>query len=352
MGGADVTPPPIPLVRRFPALARVPRLPLGLFPTPVERLTGDRPLWVKRDDRTATRYGGNKIRALEFLLGDMQPGESLLTVGGEGSTHVMVTAAVARRLGLPMRAVRWKHEMNPEASLTAGRVRALGAELLTSPGPVRGLLRAWILKRRRGVRYIPLGGTTPMGMLGHVNAGLELAEQIQAGELPEPELLVLPLGTGGTTAGLALGLHIGGVASKILAVRVGPWVGSSRWRVRWRMGQVARTLSRLTGEKISLPPHGRIAIEHGWSGGAYGRAEPRARKPAEWLKDATGIRLDGTYGAKAFGAAYERAAATTGPVLFWLTFDGRWIEESGGASGELHITGPQAIVRPASRTPR
>jgi D-cysteine desulfhydrase len=347
-----VTPAEIPLVRRFPALGRVPRVPLGLFPTPVEQLAGDRPLWVKRDDRTATRYGGNKIRALEFLLGDVQKSETLLTVGGEGSTHVMVTAAVARRLGIRMRAVRWRHEMNPEASLTAGRVRALGADLLTSADPIRGMLRAWILTRRTGVRYIPLGGTTAVGMLGHVNAGLELAEQIRNGELPEPELIVLPLGTGGTTAGLMLGLHLAGIQSKIVAVRVGPWIGSSRWRVRWRMGQVARALRRLTGDAITLPPRNRLTIEHGWSGGAYGRAEPRARKPAEWLKDATGIRLDGTYGAKAFGAAYERAERATGPVLFWVTFDGRWIEESGGASGELHITGPQAVVRPSSRTPR
>ena len=103
---------------------------------------------------------------------------------------------------------------------------------------------------------------------------------------------------------------------------------------------------------MPLPPRDRLAVEHGWSAGAYGRAEPKARRPAEWLKDATGIRLDGTYSAKAFGAAWERAEHATAPVLFWLTFDGRWIEESGGASGELHITGPQVAIRPRTHTPR
>ncbi|MGI8844048.1 MAG: 1-aminocyclopropane-1-carboxylate deaminase/D-cysteine desulfhydrase [Gemmatimonadaceae bacterium] len=338
----------LPLVRRFPALATITRVPLGTFPTPVDQVPGELPLWVKRDDRTAARYGGNKIRALEFILGALRPGDSLLTVGGEGSTHVMVTAAVARRLGIPLRVIRWPHDMNPEAALTAGRARALGANLVRAGDPLRGMLQAWYLRRQPNTRYIPLGGTTPVGMLGHINAGIELAEPIQAGVMPEPGQLVLPFGTGGTAAGIALGLHLAGVETRVVAVRVGPRLVSTGWLIRWRMRQAAGLLRRLTGEAVTLPPRHRLIVEHGWSGGAYGRVEPRARRPAEWLKDTTGIRLDGTYSAKAFGAAYALAERATRPVLFWVTFDGRWIEESGGASGELHVTGPQAAVQPPS----
>lgn len=342
----------IPLVRKFPALAAIPRVPLGTFPTPVDQVPGERPLWVKRDDRTAPRYGGNKIRALEFILGALRPGETLLTVGGEGSTHVMVTAAVARRLGIRLRAIRWPHDMNPEAALTAGRARALGADILRTSDPLRGLLRAMYLRRRAGMRYIPLGGTTALGMLGHINAGLELGEQIQAGVTLEPDELVLPLGTGGTAAGIALGLHLAGAGTRVVAVRVGPRFVSTHLLIRWRMRQAARLLRRLSREAVTLPSRKLLVVEHGWSGGAYGRVEPRARRPAEWLKDTTGIRLDGTYSAKAFGAAYERAERATGPVLFWVTFDGRWIEESGGTSGELHVTGPQAAIEPPSKALR
>lgn len=341
-----------PIVRRFPALAALPRVSLGNFPTSVDRLPTDRPLWIKRDDRNTPRYGGNKIRALEFLLGAAQPGDTVITIGGEGSTHVMVTAAVARRLDLRMRALRWKHDMNPEASLTAGKVRALGAETIRTTGPIQATIKSWILRRHPRTHYIPLGGTTPLGMLGHVNAGLEIGEQVREGVMPEPAELVLPLGTGGTAAGLALGLHLAGLETRIVAVRVGPRFVSAKWAIRWRLHQVRRLLERLTGERIEGPPSNRIVVEHGWSGGAYGRPEPRARRPADWLRETTGVRLDGTYSAKAFGAAWERAENATEPVLFWLTFDGRWIEESGGASGELHITGPQQAVRPHTRTPR
>jgi D-cysteine desulfhydrase len=87
----------LPLVSRFPALARIPHVALGRFPTPVEclELAGERlarELWIKRDDLTASPLGGNKVRALEFLLAGLAPGEIVLTAGGEGSTHVLTTA--------------------------------------------------------------------------------------------------------------------------------------------------------------------------------------------------------------------------------------------------------------------
>ncbi|MEJ2433914.1 MAG: hypothetical protein P8Y53_12425, partial [Pseudolabrys sp.] len=50
--------------------------------------------------------------------------------------------------------------------------------------------------------------------------GLELADQVGRGELPEPRAVFLPYGTGGTAVGLALGLQLGGLASRVVAVRV------------------------------------------------------------------------------------------------------------------------------------
>src|SRR5256885_1804915 len=61
-------------------------------------------------------------------------------------------------------------------------------------------------RRRPHTVFVPLGGSTPLGTLGHVNAALELAEQVAAGALPEPAAVVVPLGSGGTAAGLLLGL--------------------------------------------------------------------------------------------------------------------------------------------------
>src|SRR5215831_4354340 len=97
-----------PLIRRFPALSGVPRIPIGRFPTPVEPLTALGPsLWVKRDDLGATPFGGNKVRALEFLLAGVRSGGRVVTVGSAGSTHALAVATYASALGARTAVGRW-----------------------------------------------------------------------------------------------------------------------------------------------------------------------------------------------------------------------------------------------------
>src|SRR6187200_916964 len=109
----------IPLFERFPALASIPRARLCTLPSPVERLhrsSEHGEIWVKRDDLNAPVCGGNKVRSLEFLLGGLTRGDTVVTVGGEGSTHVLSTAIHAARIGVATTAVRWRHDMNPIAT--------------------------------------------------------------------------------------------------------------------------------------------------------------------------------------------------------------------------------------------
>jgi D-cysteine desulfhydrase len=317
----------IPLVRRFPAIVRVPHATLGHLPTPVQRLelSGGRlagELWIKRDDLTASPLGGNKVRALEFLLAGLAPGEIVLTAGGEGSTHVLTTATYVRALGGTTRAVRWRHEMNPSATRVSDRARALCASVITAPGPTWGLLRAHAA-RRRNVRWIPPGGTSSLGMLGHVNAALELAEQVARGEMPAPARVVLPVGSGGTAAGLALGFAIAGMSTVVVGARVAPRIAGGRMRVLGLAERERRYLERLVGERIPRIDSSRLEIIDSVYAGAYGRALPGADAAAAVLRGATGLELDGTYSAKAFSAAHTVATREQGCTLFWLTFDGR-----------------------------
>ena len=157
-------------------------------------------LWIKRDNLNAEVCGGNKARTLEWLLAHVQPGDQVLTLGGEGSTHVLATAIHAARLGASTRALRWRHEMNP----TAERVAALAlAHCESAPvyaTSIGAMIRAAIYRlrhRHTPLHYIPLGGSVPLGVLAHVNAALELAQQISDGLLPHPARLVVPLGSGG-----------------------------------------------------------------------------------------------------------------------------------------------------------
>jgi 1-aminocyclopropane-1-carboxylate deaminase/D-cysteine desulfhydrase-like pyridoxal-dependent ACC family enzyme len=316
-----------PLLLRFPSLTRIPRVALGDFPTPVQRLelpsdalAGE--LWIKRDDLTASPLGGNKVRALEWLLGGIGPGDVVLTAGGEGSTHVLTTATYVRALGGTTHAVRWRHEMNPSALDVARRAQELCARIVTVAGPVSGLMRAYA-SRRRGTRWIPPGGTSPLGMLGHVNAALELASQVARGEMPLPARVVLPVGSGGTAAGLALGFAIAGVSSTVVGARVAPRIAAGRMRVLALAGRERRFIERAASEKIVGVDPSRVRILHSVYAGAYGRALAGADASTSLLERATGARLDGTYSAKAFAAAHALASQESGTTLFWLTFDGR-----------------------------
>ncbi|HVE77678.1 MAG TPA: pyridoxal-phosphate dependent enzyme [Gemmatimonadaceae bacterium] len=319
-------PGPIPLLTRFPALEAVPRVPLGTFPTPVQRLAtldSPAPLWIKRDDLSAEEFGGNKVRALEYLLAGVGPGDTVLTVGGEGSTHVLTTAAHARRLGAAVVAVRWRHEMNPIADQVEARARTLLSEVTTSGGAVSGMLRALGERIAGKVHWVPAGGTSPLGMLGHVNAALELVAQMAAGAAPRIGRVVAPLGSGGTVAGLALGFAIAETPVTVVGARVVSRVVANEPRVRLLAHRAARMIERLTGERLPRPA--RLEILHGAYGGAYGRATAAGEAARAALHDTAGIRLDATYSAKALAAALGGEVGA--PVLFWLTFDARWLAD-------------------------
>ena len=59
------------LFEHYPQLeTKIPWLPIGNYPTPIEPLPIGNDVFIKRDDRTSEIYGGNKVRKLEFLLAD------------------------------------------------------------------------------------------------------------------------------------------------------------------------------------------------------------------------------------------------------------------------------------------
>lgn len=319
---------PIPLVRRYPALAHIPRVPLGDYPTPVESLQLpelDAPLWIKRDDLASTALGGNKVRALEFLLAGVQPGDVLLTGGGEGSTHVLATAVHASRLRARVHAVRWRHEMHAVSESVARRSERECAVVETSGSPFAGVLRTLARRMTLDARWIPFGGTSPRGILGHVNAALELADQVERHEMPLPARVVVALGTGGTAAGLALGFAAAGMPTEVIGARVVPRIATGRARVVLRARATARWVRRTTGVDLPRVRRSAVHVVHDAYAGAYGRASPLGTEAAAALERASGMRLDATYSAKAFAIALRVAREMDGVTLFWSTFDARWL---------------------------
>ena len=327
----------IPLVRYFPALTDVARAHLGHFPTPVQRVETLAPgLWFKREDLAAEPLGGNKVRALEFLLGGVRPGAVVVTVGAAGSTHALATAVYAQRLGARVQVFRWPQEMNDVARRVSDRI-ALEADVSTMRGGVIGAYASAFVARVRGACWIPAGGSTPLGVLGQVNAALELVDQVREGAVPRPDRLVVPFGTGGTAAGLALGFAIARLDLELIGVRVVPRVVANQSHVRRLVSRTAHLIERLTHQHVPKPGRRAIRIVHDYYGGAYGRVTDAGAGVARLCLERTGLTIDPTYGAKALAAAVALSGERSGTTLFWLSFDARWMQlrEGGRASDAL-----------------
>lgn len=305
----------------------LPRVDLHVAETPVERCRVDgTTLLVKRDDLSAPTLGGNKVRALELLLAAVPSHRRLLTVGPAGSTHALAVALHGERLGLQTDVLTWPQGMHDVAAATSARLQA-HAHVTETRSPPDAYIRAAMRRLRHDVHWIPAGGSSPRGALGHAAAAMELVAQLAREDIPMPLSVVVPLGSGGTVAGLLLGFAIAGVTTQVIAVRVVPRIVGNRGHVLQLARRSRALVRRLTGEPVPRIDSARLTIEHAAFGGAYGRETAVATEAAGWFRQAGGPLLDGTYSAKAFGHALALARRTPdGAVLFWLTFDARWLD--------------------------
>ena len=297
--------------------------------TPIEQWDiGGVALLAKRDDLTTPTFGGNKARALELLLAGVAPGDLLVTVGSSGSTHALAVALFGERLGARTRVFTWPQEEHDVSHATSTRLR-MAAQVTASRTPVTAMLRASVLRLTGGrrVRWIPAGGSSALGALGHANAAVELADQLARTSARAPDTLVVPLGSGGTAAGLMVGLALAGLPTRVVGVRVVPRVVANRRRVMRLARAAAARFSELAGVAAPEIDYERLVVEQAQYGGAYARETDASRAALALVRAAGGPSLEGTYSAKALAAALARARTTPDErILFWLTFDGRWLD--------------------------
>jgi D-cysteine desulfhydrase len=322
------------LFSKFPELAQsLPQIVIGSFPTPVEplpglcRLLGRDDLFIKRDDVSATPYGGNKVRKLEFLLADAQRQGAVrvITNGAAGSNHCLATALYAKRAGLRTTLILFDQ---PATDAVRGNLlmdAGVGAEMVYEQdydryGDVlRRLIKRYEKDEGRTPYVIPAGGSSAVGVLGYVNAGFELAAQIHRKELPGPVAIHLAFGTMGTVVGLAIGLAAAGMKSRIVASRVVPASLANAERAQTLFEE---TLHFLRGSDPQFPEVSldAVSIRHDFFEPGYGLASKAVVEAVDTIKKSDDIALDITYTGKAFAAFLSDARTKgNGPLLFWNT---------------------------------
>lgn len=296
-------------------LDRLPRVRLTALPTPLEELDrlakalGGPRFLIKRDDTTTLALGGNKTRKLEFALGDAikQGADVIVTGGALQSNHCRLTAAATARLGLGcVLVVNGDPNTPPQGNLLLDRL--FGAEIrYVHPGTPADVDRAIpqvaeelrAQGRRPYTMYVVGGSDSVFGVLGYVQAYVELAEQLEQARIQASHLCVCT-GSGSTHAGLLLGAKLLGHSSKVLGMSIRRSREELESRVRDAVAVGAATL----GCPVPLID-ADVRVYDEFVGPAYGAMTNELRKAIHLLAQTSGILIDHVYAGKAFAGLLE-----------------------------------------------
>jgi len=196
----------------------IPRLNLGLFPTPIVKLEGlstylgGPTIWMKRDDLTggASDFSGNKTRALEFVMADaLQNGATHIVVeGATQSNNCRQASAAASKLGLGCSNIFKEHEPAEGWSGNVLLDDMHGANLtwVNDQTPADVLAETLDRLKTQGETpyHVPLGSSNEIGALGYYHFVPEVMKQEQAMGI-KFDHLVHTCCSGGTQAGLLMG---------------------------------------------------------------------------------------------------------------------------------------------------
>ena len=319
-------------------IASVPRVSLGLFPTPFYKLEAisaryGRNIWIKRDDLCGVALGGNKVRKLEFLLAQADGCDTVFTTGGAQSNHAMLTAACAARLGmkavllLKQRGVT-EHLGNLVLDdLYGAQVRLVDTDDYQDIYREMDRLGAELAQQGHKCCPIPVGGSTALGAVGYVHCVEELAAQTPTGV--RIDHIVSATGSGGTTAGLLLG------AKRFLSQAKVTGIGVDDDPFEDIVPELAAGAAALLGWDLPRRAGDFEMVYH--VGPGYAVPNPEDTPYIQELARTEGILLDPVYTGKAWAGMLRLLQEGTFPGDGALAF-----VHTGGAAALFAMDLPQA----------
>jgi D-cysteine desulfhydrase family pyridoxal phosphate-dependent enzyme len=304
-------------------LSAFPRVALGNWPTPLEdapRLAnalGSPPVLIKRDDVNGLGAGGNKLRKLEFLLGQaIEDGaDTIITFGALQTNHGRQTAAACAKLGLKCELILTaKVPMKGDAYEKSGNVvlnHMFGAEVHIC-ADADETVQAYERVNHDKAVTLPVGGSNGLGTLGYVAAAIELVGQLDERGI-DNATIVVPQGSGATAAGIALGTELLGWPGTVHAASVSHSKEDAENELRQLAGDAAELL------KTGKPELGHVTVTDDTIGPGYGLPTQDMWNVLKLFAETEGVILDPVYTGKA-AAKFQRLAPTSEvPVVFLHT---------------------------------
>lgn len=262
-------------------------------------------IYIKRDDLFPVGFGGNKLRKLEYLLGDAKKNGAshIFTIGAIQSNHARMTAIAARMHGFDIELFLKKSVPVKEEAYFENGNKILNSIVDATIHEVQDNASAYaaaaeresILKKSGQKPYlIPIGGSNAIGTLGYVDCYFEILQQSNELRI-EFDLITTASGSGGTHAGLVVGNRLSNIKTKIKAYNVEPDEG----QLSAHTLKIANEALKLCNESSKLSA-ADILVSNEYSGSAYGIPEDYHIDTIKFLAKHEGIFLDPVYTSKAF----------------------------------------------------
>lgn len=290
-------------------LRKYPKLTLVNKPTEIQYLSVlsnryNLNIYIKREDLNGIGFGGNKIRKLEFLLGEAKSKNAthILTLGAIQSNHARLTAITSRMMGFEVELfLKESVDIQKESYQENGNIvlnQIVDCKMHRIPNDDKMMDK--INQRMEEIRqeggnpyFIPVGGSNSVGNLGYIDCYLEILEQQKEMDITF-DYIATASGSGGTHGGLLLGSELTDTSCQIKAYNVQP----EHEELLSHTIEICNETLQFMGYK-NLDKK-KVDLNSKYSGHAYGFPEVEHLEMLKGLASQTGIFLDPVYTAKAF----------------------------------------------------
>lgn len=294
----------------------LPRIKLCQLPTNLEPASnlseklGNVNIYIKRDDNTGLAIGGNKGRKLEFLLADAvkNGADVVITTGSVQSNHTRMTCAACKKLSLDVILVlKGKKPSSFQGNLLLEKlmnadIRFVDALSYDDINTTVNYIMSELKAEGKQPYFIPVGGSVGLGACGYVDGALELFEQADKQNL-RIDYIVNAVGSGGTSAGLEVGVRIAKKASKIVGISV----DAEKSVFKQDIARIAQDCAALLKANIEILPEDIIVFDEYIGEDGYGKPSRQGIDAIKLVAETEGIILDPVYSGKAMAGLIDLA---------------------------------------------
>lgn len=334
-------------------IARVPRVPIALRPTPLQeapnltRALGGPKILIKRDDLTGVALGGNKLRNLEFRLAHaLAETPDTVIVGLDlQSNSARQTAGACNKLGLkPILVLLGERPAVVQGNLLVDYL--LGAEVHFAPDAAaqREVLDALAERVRRAGGRPHILNDNPMfdvaSAIAYLETTLEILEESARLGVRPTDIFMSSSGKGQAGIELAARLTDAGFAMRGVTA-------TDEFDVPPRTAKIANETAVLLGLDVTVQPD-EIDNDGRFVGPGYGIPTEEAVEATRLFARTEGVILDPIYTGKAaagmigqiregrIGADAVVVFVHTGGTPAIFTWNELWIPRAEARSGGTH----------------